>query len=357
MLRCEAPPSGPREASRLGGDDARRGIAVSLTIDGVMGTAEQGLHTINKAEVQGLRETSYNATLSSVVEVGEDLRILRVVPDGNIPKFKVGQYISLGLGDWEPRVPSAQPENVSPGRSRMIHKRAYSISCSLMSEGGQVVKANDYPYLEFYVVLVRQGSGGPARLTPRLFALRPGARLFLGDKALGRYGLRDVPNSADVWFFSGGTGEAPHNAMIAELLSNGHQGRMINTVCVRRRVDAGYLAAHRRLENEFPSYRYVLVTTREPENVDATAPNYVGKRYLQDLVESGKLEREVGMRLDPHSSQVFVCGSSRMVGAPKGRQRASDAPPSGTMLDALRKRGFDTSGPREEGHVRWEQYG
>ena len=36
-------------------------------------------------------------------------------------------------------------------------KRAYSFSCSMLDEEGSLRSPEEFPYLEFYVVLVRQG--------------------------------------------------------------------------------------------------------------------------------------------------------------------------------------------------------
>jgi hypothetical protein len=59
--------------------------------------------TIDFAERRRLRDEHYNATLQQIVEVHDDLRILRVIPDSGVPHFQPGQFVSLGLGNWESR--------------------------------------------------------------------------------------------------------------------------------------------------------------------------------------------------------------------------------------------------------------
>ena len=81
-------------------------------------------------------------------------------------------------------------------------------------------------------------------------------------------------------FLSTGTGEAPHNYMLWELLRRGHQGRILSACCVRYRRDLGYLAIHEELMRRYPNYTYLPLTTREADTVEH-------KVYIQDLITSG----------------------------------------------------------------------
>ena len=100
-------------------------------------------------------------------------------------------------------------------------------------------------WLEFYIVLVRKSDKAqPPGLTPRLFLLKEGDRLIMGEKITGHFTLDPVKPNDTVLFLSTGTGEAPHNYMLWELLRRGHQGRILSACCVRYRRDLGYLAMH-----------------------------------------------------------------------------------------------------------------
>ena len=195
----------------------------------------------------------------------------------------------MGLGKWEPRLPGCEEEHLEDKELRRIVKRAYSFSCSVLDGGGRLRRPSEFPYFEFYVVLVRHGEEHPPGLTPRLFALRPGDRLFVGPKATGHYTLDSVRPDDNVVLVATGTGEAPHNVMVAQLLSTGHRGQIVTVTCVRQRRDLGYLEIHRQLERTHANYRYLTLTTREPENLDASHHEFVGKRYLQDYFESGRV--------------------------------------------------------------------
>lgn len=298
-----------------------------------------------------LREKYYNATVSMVKKTHDDLRIMRVLTDRPFPLFQPGQYVALGLGDWEPRVAGVDEERLDAPRNHHLFKRAYSISCSLFHPTGGPVRAADCPYLEFYISLVRHSELRPPALTPRLFALREGDRLFVESHAAGRYTLEGVRDGDDLLFLATGTGEAPHNAMIAELLARSHRGRIASAVSVRYKRDASYRVAHEELARRFSNYRYLVVTTREAENLDPSHRHYCGKRYLQDLLATGDLERLTLVHLDPAKSQVFLCGSPAMIGIEKGGRIVP-----GRMVDALSKRGFQQDQSHFRGNIRTEHY-
>lgn len=308
------------------------------------------------AEVQRLRSAHYNATLAAVVTVHSDLKIFRVVPDDSLPTFEAGQFVSLGLGNWEKRVDGVDEEQVDAAHYQRLAQRAYSISCSLFNEQGEVRRAPDFPYIEFYVALVRHGQKRPPSLTPRLFALAPGDRMFVERHAAGSYTLSSVQPDHDVFFFATGTGEAPHNTMIAELLCRGHRGRIVSVVSVRHLRDAAYRACHEQLVQRYVNYRYFVLTTREAQAGEPWISPLSCRCHLQDLVASRQLERHVGVALAPTNAQVFLCGNSKMIGVRHAAGSASATIEPGSMLDVLLERGFRMDHAGQVGNVHFERY-
>jgi ferredoxin--NADP+ reductase len=312
---------------------------------------------LSNDEISDLRRKHYNASVAAVRHVHDELLVIRVRPDGGVPEYQAGQYTTLGLGFWEPRVPDTQDEALCDADLRKVVKRAYSISFPILDDAGRLLRHAGCDFLEFYVVLVRETPGTPPALTPRLFGLAVGDRLFVGPKITGHYTLASVTRGQDVVFLATGTGEAPHNAMIAELLDRGQTGRIVSAVCVRRRADLGYLATHLALEKQFPNYRYLPLTTREPVNIDPSRPDYVGKQYLQNLIESGRLETELGHALDPARTHVFLCGNPAMIGIPHTEEDGSHSYPQPTgVVEILERRGFHTDERGRRGNIHFEKY-
>lgn len=308
-------------------------------------------------DIDQLRQRHYNATVTTFRRVHDELAIFRVRPDGEQLSFLPGQYTVLGMGHWEPRLDHTQPEPTDQAQQTRLIRRAYSISSPLIDDRGDIVQATDLPDVEFYVALVRSAPSHPPALTPRLFLLNEGDRLHMGRRAHGRYTVEPVLSDDDILFCATGTGEAPHNAMIAWLLSRGHTGKIVAVVSVRYRHDLAYLKEYRALERAFPNFRYVPLTTRELQNLDPSHPDFVGKKYIQEYVDRGQLLEETGLVLNPASTRVYLCGNPDMVGLAEARDPAAEdrSKPIG-MVKLLEGRGFRLDQPREPGNIHVEQY-
>jgi ferredoxin--NADP+ reductase len=304
-------------------------------------------------EIDQLRRKRYNATVVYLRKANPDLMVMRVKPDFPLPQHLPGQYCSLGLGNWEPRYPGSQEEELKAEDESRIVRRAYSMSHPILLEGK--LAAADVGWLEFYVVLVKQAGGGqrPPSLTPRLFMLREGDRLNMGEKITGNFTLEGVRPDDTVLFLSTGTGEAPHNYMLWDLLRRGHRGRIVAACCVRYKRDLGYLPIHEQLQRLFPKYSYLSLTTRE-------AVTEGRKIYIQDLISSRQLEHHVGQQLDPGRTHVYLCGNPKMIGLPElDRETGSRTFPKPTgVVEILEGRGFrvDDHRNRFRGNIHFEEY-
>ena len=300
-----------------------------------------------------LRQQYYNATVVLLKQVHEDLAIVRIRPDFPVPAHKAGQYSTLGLGQWEPRHPGCQEEIPKPEDERKLIRRAYSLSSSILDEQGHLLDLPRMDWLEFYIVLVRQADKNPPALTPRLFLLKEGDRVFLGEKIAGHFTLDPVQSGDAVVFLSTGTGEAPHNYMVWDLLRRGHQGRILAACCVRFRRDLAYLALQEELMRRYPQYIYLSLTTREADTVNQ-------KVYIQDLITSGQLEERLGQPLDPAHAHVYLCGNPKMIGVPtidRASGRTQYPQPPG-VVEIFEKRQFRMDQPsvKLKGNIHFEEY-
>jgi len=173
----------------------------------------------------------------------------------------------------------------------------------------------------------------------------------MSHKFTGRYTLDGVNPTDNIVFLSTGTGEAPQNNMTAELLRNGHKGAIVNIVCVRYRRDLAYMSEQESVQSRFPTYKYLAITTREPENEG-------DKVYIQDLVTAGRVEEELGAPLDPANTHVFLCGNPSMIGLPRWDDNAGtmEFPEVVGVCELLHERGFKIDHRKERGNVHYEEY-
>ncbi|MGF1598639.1 MAG: NAD(P)-binding domain-containing protein [Acidimicrobiales bacterium] len=298
--------------------------------------------------IEELRSEHYNATISRFEPTHSDLWVLRVRPDGGDASHLPGQYASLGLGYWEDRIDDARDPGLDDKWEKLI-RRSYSISSRIFDQHGYLADDTGGDELEFYIVLVPPTDDNIPALTPRLALKRPGDRIYLGPKVAGRYTLDLVTDpEATVLFLSTGTGEAPHNAMVVELLRKGHTGPMVSAVSVRKWADLGYIDKHRTLERRYPNYHYLPMPTREDD---------VPKRYIQDLIADDVFTTEFGVQLDPARTHVYLCGNPAMIGLPEGEGDDGPTYPETTgVVELLSERGFTLDRRGEPGNIHYEEY-
>ena len=299
--------------------------------------------------IEELRKEHYNATITYFEPTHSDLWVLGVKPDHGDIHHLAGQYASLGLGHWEDRIDDAEDPGLDDRWDKLV-RRSYSISHRIFDEYGYLAQERDITELEFYIVLVPPTDDNIPGLTPRLALKRPGDRIYLGPKVAGRYTLAPVSDPhGTVVFFATGTGEAPHNAMIVELLRKGHMGPIVSAVTVRQLADLGYLEKNRELERRYSNYHYLPLPTREPG---------VPKRYIQDLITDDVFTEEYGVELDAARTHVFMCGNPAMIGLPKEDEDNGGLiyPKPTGVVEILTERGFTLDHRKTKGNLHYEEY-
>jgi ferredoxin/flavodoxin---NADP+ reductase len=265
--------------------------------------------------------TPYNATITGREEINPQLIVVRVQPDGELFAFTPGQFAVLGLLGREARVEEADSEDPPSEPDKMI-RRAYSIASSSVERR----------HLEFYLTLVTAG-----QLSPRLFALRHGSRLFLGPKATGLFTLDRVPSDKAVLLVATGTGLAPYVSMLRTMLIHDTTRRFVVLHGARCSWDLGYRAELESLARLRPNFIYIPSITRPEQD-----PHFRGQTgRIQKLMETGVVESLAGLRLDPGLMDVFLCGNPEMIQQVKA------------MLEA---KGFTRDQGKQPGTLHVEEY-
>ncbi len=268
-------------------------------------------------------EPTLNAVVALRTEISPWLIILRVVPDGwQLPAFTPGQFGVLGLPGSAPRCAISEPED-PPSDSGKLIRRAYSIASSS--------RTNEY--LEFYVALVTTGA-----LTPRLFALSIGDRIWLSPKITGMFTIDQAPEDSHVLMIATGTGLAPYMSMLTTHLICGSSRRFAVLHGARHSWDLGYRSELLTLQHLCRNLSYHPVISR-PQAEPAPWPGKVG--YVQDLWTDGSVERAWGVRPSPDNTHVFLCGSPQMIE---------------TVVAMLGDEGFREHTRKEPGQIHVERY-
>jgi ferredoxin/flavodoxin---NADP+ reductase len=266
-----------------------------------------------------------NAVITLRNEVSPWLMILQVVPDGwNFPDYLPGQITSLGLFGSASRCAHAEPENPVAAPDKLI-KRAYSIASSPVNRD----------FLEFYVALVPGGA-----LTPRLFNLKIGDRIWMSQRAVGKFTYDDsrVPKGADLVLITTSSGLAPFISMLKTHLRFPPQRRIAIIHGVRHSWDLGYRSILMAMEHLRTNLTYLPVISRPNEE---PVPWKGATGHVQDVWKSGAIEKAWGSRPGPENTHVFMCGSPQM---------------SESMLEILGQEGFKEDTKNEPGQVYVEKY-
>ena len=236
-----------------------------------------------------------NAIVLQKIEVAPGLMVMRVAPDGwELPEFTPGQFGVLGLPGGAPRCTLSDREEEAPAAEKMI-RRAYSIASSSVER----------EHLEFYITLVRSGA-----LTPRLFALGPGDRLWLGPKITGAFTIDKAPEDRDLVLVATGTGLAPYMSMLRTVLADSPDRRFVVVLGARHSWDLGYHAELATMARLSSNFGYLPIISRPDEE---PVPWRGSTGYVIDLFRNGAVAAALGSTPTPDSVGVFLCGNPAMV--------------------------------------------
>jgi ferredoxin/flavodoxin---NADP+ reductase len=232
-----------------------------------------------------MRNDFLNATLTRRHDLTDGLCILHLRPDAGVSDFEPGQFVRLGLPDSARATPGGEPP--------ALIRRAYSLA-----------SAPGESELEIFVVEVPEG-----RLTPEVWKLAVGARLWAEPRMQGDFTLRDVPADHDLIMVATGTGIAPYISMLRAYGGLGRWRRFVVVHGVRRAVDLGYERELEAASQRWPDVHYLPLVSRE-----AAASAWRGRRgRVQHLFEPPGFEPLLGRPLDPAHAHVFLCGNPEMV--------------------------------------------
>ncbi|MFP4144802.1 MAG: ferredoxin--NADP reductase [Phycisphaeraceae bacterium] len=263
-----------------------------------------------------------NAVLVDRQDLHEELAVFTIRPDlGSVPPFEAGQFCMVGL----PLAEHEQPLSRTGRRSRgpKLLRRAYSIASSPNQDGT----------IELFIVLVPDG-----QLTPRLWQLKPGDRLYLDPRVAGDFTLRGVPEGKDLVLVGTGTGLAPYLSMLRTYAGTDRWRRLALIHGVRYARDLGYPEHIAEIAREDPSIRYLPACTREPEDSDWTG---LRGRVQKFLCDPDHFEALAGFPLDPEQCHLFLCGNPAM---------------TESVQEYLTDRGFTRHTRREPGNMHVEHY-
>ena len=236
-------------------------------------------------------DSKYNATVVGKILLTPDIMTLRIDTDEPREEFSAGQYTLLGLYGSEERSPNSTPETDPVDPEKLI-QRPYSIASA----------TTQLSQLEFYISQVKSG-----QLTPRLFNLQPGDRIFVSKRIVGVFKLAETPPDTDIVMVATGTGMAPYLSFLRSYLASRPESRMAVIQGAAKQWDLGYFSELSFLESAFPNFTYITTLTE----ADETWSGYT--LWIEEMLDKNILKTEAGIEIDPAKTHFFLCGNPKMV--------------------------------------------
>ncbi len=232
----------------------------------------------------------YNATVIGKIMITPDLMILRVCTDTPRTKFVSGQFTNIGVLAKESRSPNSMycMDQIAP---EVMIIRPYSIASANFETSN----------FEFYISQVKSG-----QLTPRLFNLSQGNRMWVDEDIFGIFNLHDTPDDCNIVMTATGTGLAPYISFLRSHLTEHKNIHLAIFHGAASPWDLGYYSELKFIESSFPNFHY-FPTILKPE---ASWTGLTG--YIEKHIEAGLLD-QCGIELDPNKTHFYLCGNPRMV--------------------------------------------
>ena len=263
----------------------------------------------------------------------EDLVVIRLVPETGMPKYRTGQFLTIGL-------PVAA--------EKKIVKRAYSIASH----------AENRDYFEFVIRWVRKPL--PGRVTTELFYLSVGDEVLLGEPTGEDLIIEDkyrdgAPDNRRVVCVGGGTGLAPfiafahhfHDTNDKRQLVILHGASYVDELSYKRLLTDFENESKERGTNEW-NFLYRAAISRPKEFYNRSWNGQVGRVesfFKENAKGVSPLDELVGEKVTPENTRIYICGYQGTIDG---------------VMDYVSPRGFvNRDNPHEDGtfEVKYESYG
>ena len=239
------------------------------------------------------KEEGLNSIITNVIKISPMMRIIRVKPDGwKLPEYKSGQFAVIGIPSKVKRYPLSTEEFKKNTPGALI-KRAYSIASSSTQD-----------YVEFYINVVHSGS-----LTPRIFNLDIGDKIWMSNTSNGIFTLDQVDDKKNILLIATGTGIAPYMSMIRSNALH-REGKIMIIHGAANSWDLGYQSELELLDVMMPNFTYYPTIT----NPDLEAAKWNGDtRYIEEIWNDKSVTNKMGVDISSENTHLFLCGNPFMI--------------------------------------------
>lgn len=277
---------------------------------------------------------NYNSTIE-IFRSNDQAKIFRVIPNSPIRIYIPGQYGSLGL--------------LSDSGTKLI-KRAYSISSSIIDfDTKKLLKQRDLKYLEFYINKVSFNNSKKEQITPKLFNLINGDRIFCGNKIVGHYIFDNDERWKNILLISTHTGESPNNSIINKILLDKREINICN-INVGHNWKSLYYKEHDLLQKIYTNYKFLQFEDKSKTYKDLTG--FVLNFCNNEINETQK----IGFNFDKDTTLIMLCGDPKMIGAPIKKGGWEYIYPNYGLINIFKDKSLELTTRFKKGNIIYESY-
>ncbi len=266
-----------------------------------------------------MENMKYNATVTGKILITPDLMVLRLRTDTPRKEFFAGKYATIGLLESESRSANSVLPSIRVPKNSLI-KRSYSIASA----------GNDPQYFEFYISQVKGG-----HLTPRLFNLTPGKRIWIDEEIPGYFKLAETPDDCNIVMIATGTGLSPFISFLRTNINKFKNNKMAIFHGAAQPWDLGYHSELAFIQNVFSNIHY-LPTLLKADDYWTGLRGYIERHLINNI-----LQDKCGIELDPIKTHFYLCGNPKMIES---------------MINFLADKGFKKHSQAEPGQIHVEEY-
>ncbi|GAB1370866.1 ferredoxin--NADP reductase [Candidatus Kapaibacterium sp.] len=233
----------------------------------------------------------YNSTVIGKILLTPDLMVLRIRTDEPRDEFIAGQYTTIGLLSNEERSANSVM-TIESVKENVLIKRPYSIASA----------KHEVSEFEFYISQVKSG-----QLTPRLFNLTQGRRMWIDNHIHGIFNLNDVPENSNIVMIATGTGLAPYLSFLRSHINDHKDSKLAIIHGAGYPWDLGYYSELKFIQQAFSNFYYFPTLLK----ADVSWTGLTG--YIEKHLQANILQEKAGIEINPDKTHFFLCGNPKMI--------------------------------------------
>ncbi|MXP67928.1 ferredoxin--NADP(+) reductase [Pantoea sp. Aalb] len=181
-------------------------------------------------------------------------------------------------------------------------KIAQEINGKRIQRAYSYVNAPKDSLLEFYIAKIPEG-----KMSPYLHSLHAGDVVQISKNGFGFFVLSKIPDCNTLWMLATGTAIGPYLSILQQGDDLNRFNNIVLVHAVRYNTELSFLLLMKNLQQNYLGKLHIqTIVSREYSD-------YSLHGRIPQLIRNGKLERNIGLSIDPENSHVMLCGNPQMV--------------------------------------------